>query len=101
MLIVRVELWPNGFAALRTPLGIAGIANISGTDVERADYVAALMDPLGHDLVVRRINRHERAAGFWPLVSSATRRPTSPAGLADADSAVADLIRQRVLLRRS
>ena len=98
MLVVRTELWPYGYAALRETLGIAGIANVSRSSGHRADYVAVLMDPSGEDLVVRQIRGHVRDAGFWPLVSSATRHPAEGTTVSGPDAGVVDLIRERLLM---
>jgi hypothetical protein len=69
MLVVRVELWPDGDGTRARQVGLAGLANVSEL-ADASDYVGVLTDDCGVDRAVM-IRGHSRAAGFWPLLARA------------------------------
>lgn len=74
MLVVRVEIWPYGVKADAETLGEVYIINDgSGTEGgEIGNY--SVSDAIGDGVpeYVARIEGHERAKGFWPLVERAS-----------------------------
>src|SRR5262249_37748616 len=63
MLVVKIELWPDGDHTRPHEVGRIGIANVSDL-ADTSDYVAVLRDDTGHENSLL-IQGHQRAAGFW------------------------------------
>lgn len=86
MLVVKVELWPGGDSAQCRELGRVAIGNLSGLSAI-SDYAVVIWDSDGERTAV--VRGHERAKGFWPLVS----RALSPRASKKVDGSFADAIR--------
>ena len=69
MLVVRIELWPNGDAGRSSAIAVMGIANIAGL-AGVSDYLVLRRSNVD-DWLHGVVERHRRADGVWPLIAQA------------------------------
>lgn len=69
MLVVKVEVWPGGDPHRAFEIARIGAANVSGlADVSDYEVVALLGQHEDEETVRSYIDKHERSAGWLPLV---------------------------------
>jgi len=79
MLVLKLELWPQGDRAKARDLGTLEIGNVGG-DADEGDYRCMLTEPVesGGSLVARgrgcKVRGWRRANGAWALVAEALAR---------------------------
>lgn len=69
MLVIKVEVWPNGRPGSSREIGRAGLANVSRLAAVSDYTVVRVADNGRVDRGV--VRRHVRSDGFWPLISRA------------------------------
>jgi hypothetical protein len=73
MIRVIIELWPHGDKNNIETLGVYDIANVGGNH----DYGKYVVYKVKGDILrreVAKVNRHERARGFIPLLTKVFRK---------------------------
>lgn len=70
MLVIKVEIWPGGDPNRAREIGRMGMANVSDLD-ETSDYIFVSQNDKG-EVASGLVEKHERAAGFWQLLSRLT-----------------------------
>ena len=95
MIMVKIELWPNGDRTRRRQIAAIAVANVSEL-ADVSDYVAVRWTDAGAMEAVS-VRAHRRSAGIWPLLARAAS-PRASRRIARSHQATVEAIVNRVVL---